>query len=227
MSAAVKVLRFLDRDPVGLERRWAEALADADADAVADANSDGGEPGRPTRVAVAAPLPGFGPPAFAAVDIQWFSDLSSSLANDGWLASVDPHLRDSRSLVVAEEVVLRGNDYLDCRWRLGGERLKMMSFGRRSPALTLQEFSARWRQEAGRLGAQHIPDEVRGLAYVQNHPIPMDGEQWPFDAVNEVYFERLDHLRQRRDWFAARPVPAGLMSPTETWSLFLRETPIT
>jgi hypothetical protein len=45
--------------------------------------------------------------------------------------------------------------------------------------------------------------------------------------VNEVWFERLDHLRLRQAWFADRPAAAtGFMSPTERWSMFVRESPL-
>jgi len=76
--------------------------------------------------------------------------------------------------------------------------------------------------------SEAIPDDVRGLAYVQNHPVVVDGHEWAFDAVNEVWFERLDHLRLRQAWFADRPVAAtaGFMSPTERWSMFVLESPL-
>ena len=212
---AVKVVRFLDREPEGLRGRWAQALA-------------AGDPvGRPSRVAVAVPLSGFPEPPFAAVDLQWFPDVAEALANEAWLASVDPELAAGSCRVVVEEVVVRGQDYLAGRWKAGGDRYKMMSFGRRHPDLTPVEFSAQWRGHAGRLGGEQIPDEVRGLAYVQNHPVPVEGHEWPFDAVNEVWFERLDDLRRRRDWFAARPgaVPS-FMSPDHLWSMFVRESPL-
>ena len=214
----VKVVRFLDREPEGLRSRWAAVAAHA-----------GRDPGRPARVAVAAPLPGFAPSPWTVVDLQWFASVTEALANDAWLAAVAPDLRDGSCRVVATEVVLRGRAYLDARWREGGERLKMMSFGRRNPALTPEEFSARWRSEAGRLGAEQIPDAVRGLAYVQNHPVPLDGQEWPLDAVNEVYVEGLDQLRRREAWFAERRAATlrsdaqSLMAPTETWSMFVRE----
>ena len=229
--AAVKVVRFLDGErwlAETLRSRWTRALAGGSS-----------AQGRPVRVALALPLalpaelPGSAPPLFAAVDIQWFPGLGEALANGAWLAAVDPDLAIDSCVVVAEEVVLRGREYLDARWREGGGRFKMMSFGRRHPALTAEEFSARWRDEAGRLGGERIPDEVRGQAYVQNHPVPLDGHEWPLDAVNEVYFDRLDHLHQRAAWFAARQQAAlrsdapPFMSPTATWSMLVRESVLT
>ena len=67
---------------------------------------------------------------------------------------------------------------------------------------------------------------------MQNHPVPLD-DGWFLDAVNEVWFERLDDLRRRAAWFAARQQAAlrsgavSFMSPTETWSMFVRESPLT
>lgn len=126
-------------------------------------------------------------------------------------------------MVAVEEVVVRGADALADRWAAGGERYKMMSFGRRNPALTRAEFVERWRAEAGRLGGDRIPDELRGLAYVQDHPV---GDDSSLDAINEVWFDDLDALRHRARWFAARPIPADLMSPPDCWSLYLKETVI-
>jgi len=227
-----KVLRFLDAEPSwldGLGSRWEMALA------------SGSSAGAPSRVAVATPLhlPGLAPAPFAAIDVQWFDALDEAIGNDGWLAAVDPELCvGSQALgirscrVIAEEIVVRGPDYLEARWRKGGERYKMTSFGKRNPELTLAQFSARWRSQAGRLGDEEIPADVRGLAYVQNHAILTGGREWPFDAVNEVYFERLGDLQRRRAYFAARQDAAArsaaesFVSPTERWSMFVRESPV-
>lgn len=237
MTATVKVVRFLAGDPSlagELRHRWVEALA----------SDAGARParGRPVRVALAVPvaLPELPPPRFAAVDLQWFAAVDEARANEAWLGAADAGLRPGSApygrgscRVIAEEVVLRGRAHLDARWQEGGERYKMMSFGRRNPALTAAEFSARWRREAGNLGGEPIPDAVRGSAYVQNHPLPLDDGEWPLDAVNEVYVEDLDALRRRAAWFAARRESAGrsgaggLMSPTEMWSMGVRESPLT
>ncbi|RYD84644.1 MAG: hypothetical protein EOP61_39835 [Sphingomonadales bacterium] len=34
-----------------------------------------------------------------------------------------------------------------------------------------------------------IPDEARGLAYVQNHPLPRASGEWRHDAITEVWFD--------------------------------------
>ena len=98
----------------------------------------------------------------------------------------------------------------------------MMSVARRNPALSRAELAERWRAEAGRLGAEAIPDDVRGLAYVQDHPLD---DAAPFDAINEAWFDTLDGLRRRADWFASRPVPADLFDPDECFALYLRVEP--
>jgi len=174
------------------------------------------------RASLGLPIddPDLPPPPFAAVGIQWFDDVDAAVT-----------AANGSTTVVAEEVVLRGADYLASRWAGGGERLKMMSFGRRNPRWTRQEFSQRWRRDAGRVGGDAIPEDVRGLAYVQNHPL-LTRDDPPFDAVNEVWFERLDLLRRRGAYIAAMlatpsPSPAdSLMAPGAAWSMFVRETPL-
>jgi hypothetical protein len=218
VSTAVKVVRFHAGGPAraeALAAAWAEALDRAPA------------AGRPVRVALGVPLvvSGLPAPRFAAVDCQWFADAEVAEANDGWLraAGADLGAAPGSLRVVGEEVVLRGQDWLDARWAAGGERYKMMSCGRRDPAVTAGELSQRWRRDAGRLGTEEIPEAVRGQAYAQNHPLALDGADRPLDAVNEVWFDRLADLRRRGAWFAARP-DAGRPLWVETWSLYLRET---
>ncbi len=171
-------------------------------------------PGGPARVTVATALalPRTPPPPFAAVVITWHHGEVDAGASEP---------ADEGALVVTvDEDVVRGAEALAARWAEGGERFKMMSFGRRNPALTRAGFVERWRAEAGRLGGDRIPDDLRGLAYVQNHP---RGGDPPLDAVNEVWFDRLDDVRRRAEWFAARPVPAELLAPAGCGSLVLRE----
>jgi hypothetical protein len=217
----LKVIRFHAGGPAradALRAGWA-AVSAPDAGPAA---------GRPRRVALAVSLAlaGFPPPRFAAVDCQWFADACGAEANEAWLRATGPDLAagPGSCRVVAEEVVLRGEDWLDARWAGGGERYKMMSCGRRDPAVSTAELSARWRRDAGRLGAEEIPEVVRGRAYAQNHPLPLDGPaDRPLDAVNEVWFDDLAGLRRRGAWFAARLQAAGPLW-AESWSLFLRET---
>ncbi|HKE72356.1 MAG TPA: hypothetical protein VKB57_02005 [Acidimicrobiales bacterium] len=159
-------------------------------------------PGAPERVAVAAclTLPGLPPPRYAAVDMIW-----------GAAAPVGRPVLT----VPVEEDVRRG--------AVGGERYAMMSVARRRPGLSRAGFAARWRAEAGRLGAEAIPADVRGAAYVQDHPV---GDDPPVDAVNEAWFADLDGLRRRAEWFAARPVPPELFDPARSFPLYLRWEPL-
>lgn len=136
---------------------------------------------------VALDLPGLPPPRFAAVLI--------ADAGDG---------------VEVESEVRRGPVP-------EGAPFRMMSVARRDPSLTRPEFVERWRAEAGNLGGEVVPDDVRGLAYVQHHPV---GDDPPYDAVNEVWFDSLDALRRRAEWFAARPVPPLFI---DAFVLHLRE----
>lgn len=218
----MKVVRFHAGGPdaaEGLAGRWERALAGATA------------PGRPWRVALAVPVTDadFPPPCFAAVDTLWLG--AEAAAGEAWLRGAALGLGPGSCQVTAEEVVARGADRFRARWVAGGERYKMMSFGRRHPGLSREAFAARWRAHGGRLGGEDIPEDVRGEAYVQDHPLP-GGDEPPYDAVNEVYLDGLDALRRRRDWFAARRAGAGrpadgLMAPGQAWSLYLRERPLT
>ena len=110
-------------------------------------------------------------------------------------------------LVVADEVVARGADWLAARWADGRDRLKHMAVAQRAEGLTPQAFSEQWRARAGTVGsptgrALVIPERARGRAYVQNHPRPAPAGGWPYDAVNEVYFDDEASLMERISWFA-------------------------
>lgn len=140
--------------------------------------------GRPLRAVVCRPLDDDHEP----IVIEWFRDAAHLAA-----APVDG------VVVVAEEHVLRGADWLARRWADGGPRFKHMAVAQRADGLTPAEFQARWRDRAGTVGATPIPDEAKGLAYVQNHPVP---GAWAYDAVNEVWFDDEASLAVRVRWFA-------------------------
>ena len=187
---------------------------------------------RPSRVTVCTVLPRLtGPhPRHDGIVMEWFADAAHLRRYRAWLdgggsglqapptldvpraALLDP---GASPVIVAEEAVLRGAGWLDRRWRDGGDRLKHMALAVRAAGLTPAEFSRAWRSRAGqvrRAGATQvtaIPDEVRGCAYVQNHP-DLAGER-AYDAVNEVWFDDLAGLRARAEWFRA-----NLSSPAES-----------
>lgn len=144
---------------------------------------------------VALELPGLPPPRFAAV-----------LLTDGPTDAGD-------GIEVTEEL-RRGPVPEAATYR-------MIAVARRNPSLSRTEFARRWRAEAGKLGAEAIPDDVLGLAYAQLHPVADDP---PYDAINLVWFDSLEALRRRAEWFAARPVPAGLFDPETSFSLVLQVT---
>lgn len=146
---------------------------------------------RPARLAVSRALDG--PEVVVAA---WFDDRVAAETFAAGQPGV-PH-------VLAEEHVLRGADWLERRWAGGGARLKHVALARRADGLDLPTFLDRWRTHAGTAGGTPIPDEARGLAYAQNHPLA----EGAYDAVNEVWFDDLDSLRRRVDWFAANGVGA-------------------
>lgn len=193
---------------------------------------------RPSRIVVCATLPELtGPdPRHDGVVIEWFADAAHLRRFQDWHGPGDRV--PPGPVIVAEEAVLRGADWLDQRWRDRGDRLKHMALAVRATGLTPAEFSRAWRRRAGqvrRAGAERvtaIPDEVRGRAYVQNHPDPA-GER-VYDAVNEVWFDDLAGLRARVEWFRANlsgpagPGPAGSGAAeadliSQSWFIAVRE----
>ena len=159
--------------------------------------------GQPVRVAVNTILPGLSDPLPVPdrLIIEWFTDLDQLEPGD----------------ILAEEVVLRGADWLAHRWQDGGPKLKHLALAQRAEGLTPAEFSTRWRNHAGSASGKVIPDDARGRAYIQNHPIVAG----PYDALTEVYFDDLAGLRTRLDWFRANPVADPLFG--RSWFLAVRE----
>ncbi|HEY6532315.1 MAG TPA: hypothetical protein VIY72_08435 [Acidimicrobiales bacterium] len=159
-------------------------------------------PTPPVRVVRCVALPDLTPDPFAeVVTVEWFETPLGA----GSLAGDEGDLGD----VVIEEHVVRGLEWLDARWRDDGDRFKHMAFARRAPSLTVAEFASRWRSHAGTLGGASIPEEIKGRAYAQNLPVPRAAGEWPFDAVNEVWFDDLDGLRRRVEWFQQYHEPTG------------------
>jgi hypothetical protein len=191
----IKRIEFGPAEPSGVESQVAAARAAGQA-----------PPGaRPLRVAICTSLPEVlaGPP-HALITMGWFRDQRHLDAYETWRASTGPAA--GGPVIIAEEVVMRGRDWLAGRWQGGGPKLKHMALARRAAGLTPAEFSARWRGRAGLVGgpgggAVVIPDQARGLAYVQNHPLASTPQPQPYDAVNEVYFDDEGSVRTRIEWF--------------------------
>lgn len=223
----IKRIRFATRKgEVALEEftiAWRDALA-AGLQAPPDC--------RPLRISVSTTLPdrtGL-QPKHDAVGVEWFDDIEQLARFEAWPASPplpDEVDRQRSPVFVADEVVLRGAEWLEQRWRGGGERLKHMAIARRANGLTPAEFSERWRNHAGQVsepGASAptaIPPQARGLAYVQNHPHPGAAGDWAYDALNEVWFDDAEALQTRVDWFADNPSGDDLFG--ESWFLVALE----
>jgi hypothetical protein len=165
-------------------------------------------------------------PKHDTVVLEWFNDGEHLERFETWLRTTDPGMLDVAT-VVADELVLRGADWLEQRWRDGGPKLKHMALALRSPELTVDEFSERWKAQAGgitRGGTRtQIPDNARGLAYVQNHPQPRASGEWAYDAVNEVYFDDRASLERRIEWFRYNLDPGADDLVRESWFLAVRE----
>jgi hypothetical protein len=138
-----------------------------------------------------------------AISMEWFSG-PGSVAQP----------MAAEATLLASEHVLRGADWLEQRWSQPLPKYKHMALAQRARGLTATQFSERWRNRPGRVGAVEIPAAARGHAYVQNHPL---GEDPPYDAVNEVYFDDLASMHSRIELFAKLDVlqaDADLVSAT-------------
>lgn len=165
-------------------------------------------------------------PRHDAVGIDWFSDPDHLRRFEAWTLDPDPV---DNVVVVAREHALRGAQWLHTRWHDRGPKFKHMAVAQRADGLTPAEFLDRWRNHAGsvqRPGAApvRIPDTARGQAYLQNHPIPRTTGEWPYDAVNEVYFDTVDDLRSRIEWFE-RNLPSDQSDDLfgDSWLIAVRE----
>jgi hypothetical protein len=159
------------------------------------------------------------------ISIAWFADQDALSRFEAWLATeqggavvaaegvVEP---SATAVIVAEELVMRGADWLARRWTSGAPKLKHMALARRAEGLSAAEFSARWRGRPGVVGGARatpvitIPDHARGHAYVQNHPLrdaaAHGASAARYDAINEVYFDDLVAMQSRIEFFRQHDV---------------------
>jgi hypothetical protein len=200
---------------------------------------------RPLRAALCTVLSREGPPPrHDGVSIEWFEDGPHLERFEEWRSDAEPTVGDiapgagpgpgqvivGQLIVVASEVVQRGAEWLETRWRAGGAKFKHMAIARRASHLTPAEFSQRWQAHAGTVsrarasGDLVIRDDVRGSAYVQDHPLLRDDGAWAYDAINEAYFDDPDGLRRRAMWFeenVGREAQQELVG--DRWFLCVRE----
>jgi hypothetical protein len=173
------------------------------------------------------------PPIHDGVAVGWLTDVEHALHfGEQWAADSRLYADvDATLSVVTREVIVRGESYLMHQRGsdVGLQELKMMSFAKRSEDLTLAELTERWAVEAGRMGATAIPSDLLGNAYVQNHVVPLDGREWPYDAINEVWFEDRHALERRFEYFrtrreaAAQSVTRGLFHPDIQFDLVIAD----
>jgi hypothetical protein len=233
----IKRVRFATRRrdlaPDAFASAWPQAF-----EALCDAPPDA----RPSRVTVCATLPELtdGDPKHDGLGFEWFGDAAHLARFESWLgtpdgraasAAIDALLDEASSpLLVADERVLRGEEWLVQRWHDGGPKLKHLAIALRASDLSAAEFSERWRSHAGQVGrpgtagAAVIPEAARGLAYVQDHPRPRAEGEWAYDALNEVWFDDIAGLQTRIDWFRENP-PASADDDLfrRSWFLAARE----
>jgi hypothetical protein len=134
--------------------------------------------------------------------IQWFADSSALAAYEAW----ERDRRAVASVVLVEEVIQRGGEWLERRWYNGGRKWKHVALARRAQGISAAEFSTGWRGHAGSAttkqgGTVAIPESARGLAYVQNHPAHRASGDWLYDAITEVWFDDPQSVQSRVAWF--------------------------
>jgi hypothetical protein len=210
-------------------RRWGDAVAAA---------ATAPEWARPVRVTVSTSLQDVDAnQSYDGVALEWFTDEAHLLRFETWLRTPDGQLPhnlldaavdlDASPVVVADEHVARGAGWLERRWQDGGPKLKQLAIARRADGLTLPQFLDLWRSRAGKIGAVPIPEAFRGLAYVQNHPRPMTGRDWAYDAINEVYFDEVSDLMARIAYFERELTERGEDDLVgANWFLAVREEPV-
>jgi hypothetical protein len=210
-------------------RRWSAAVAAAAA---------APQPARPVRLAVSRALTDFvADQKYDGVGLEWFTNEEHLRRYEAWLAAPDGEVPgkllgealelDASPVVVTDERVVRGAEWLEQRWRGGGPKLKQLAIATRATGLTLLQFLELWRSRAGKIGATPIPEAYRGLAYLQNHPRIMADRDWAYDAINEVYFDDMDSLLARIAYFEREltgQAEAGLVGAN--WFLAVREEPV-
>jgi hypothetical protein len=230
----IKRLRFVRRHPgVTAEefaREWPRTLA---------STRRGPEAVRPSvlTLGLAVPEIACSELLFDAVELAGFEDarhLARFERSGPARSPADALEAPDPVLIVAEEHVLRGADWLRAHRDDGPPAYLHLALARRAEGLTPAEFARRWREHAGTVGghgtapATPIPADVRGQAYVQNHPCPRPDGEWPYDAVNEVYLADEEALRARASWFAATlPRTSGDALFARSSFLTLREIPPT
>ncbi len=215
----IKRIRFARLRPGATPEDWRDTMR---------REAEGGVGAAPLRVVVCEVLSGDSPDALHdGVGIEWFTDADHLARCDEWAAGRrDEVLDGARSpFLLAEESVMRGADWLARRWRSSTDVLKHMALARRAAGLTSEEFSARWRSRAGTLGSAAgpvlvIPERAKGQAYIQNHVLPVPPGGWPYDAVNEVYFDDIESLRYRLSWFTEN-MSAGAENDLVSTATFL------
>ena len=184
-------------------RRWRAAVAAA---------ASAPEPARPVRLTVSMALREVAADQeYDGIALEWFTTEEHLLRYEAWLRTTDGQEQErllgeaieleTSPVVVSDERVVRGAEWLERRWQDAGPKLKQLAIARRADGLTLPQFLELWRSRAGSIGSAPIPGAFRGLAYIQNHPRAMAGRDWAYDAVNEVYFDDAESLLARIEYF--------------------------
>ena len=108
-------------------------------------------------------------------------------------------------MIVAEECVLRGADWLERRWRDGGTKLKHMAIALRAAGPERRRVLRAVEEPRGQLGrsgcASSSPTTPGDSPTSRTTRCPEPTGEWAYDALNEVWFDDVEGLRARIEWF--------------------------
>jgi hypothetical protein len=154
--------------------------------------------------------PGVTTVAFDGVEISWFEehDDSTDPASGRDLAVLDgPGVR-----VTVEERTVSGGDWLEERWRQGGEIGKVLiGLIEAADGFTREDFRDYWWDQHRPLANSLVPEALGPVAYVHDYVLDtnvvVQGFNWA--GIGEMYEQSLATARERGEWFesdAARPL---------------------
>ena len=75
--------------------------------------------------------------------------------------------------------------------------VKSMSFLKRKPGITKEEFHRYWKEIHGPIAAKVIPGLKR---YIQNHSVDIPGVETEFDGIAEIWWESMEAAMKYPAW---------------------------
>jgi len=154
-------------------------------------------------------------PPWDGVEISWHPLKANETDLASWVRAGDDVLLDGpRVTVTVEERTVSGLDWLQNRWREGGEMgVVLIGLIEAADGLTRPAFRDYWWDQHRPLANRLVPDTLAPIAYVHDYVLDdrASGEGFTWAGIGEMYERSLGTARQRGEWFesdAAKPVIA-------------------